>query len=106
MKVGKYMKKGFTLIELVAVILILGFIALIATPIVINVIEDSKKESVLNSTKLYVNQVNNKLMELKVSSLDKDKTVEPISDGSYSIMPNGNICIFMLYLIQMQWKHT
>ena len=38
-------KKGFTLIELLAVIVILAIIALIATPIVINIIEDSKKNS-------------------------------------------------------------
>ena len=36
-------KKGFTLIELLAVIVILAIIALIATPITINVIENSKK---------------------------------------------------------------
>ena len=39
------MKKGFTLIELLAVIIILAVIALIATPVVLNVIENSKKEA-------------------------------------------------------------
>ena len=38
------MKKGFTLIELLAVIVILAIIALIATPLILNVIDDSKKE--------------------------------------------------------------
>ena len=38
------MKKGFTLIELLAVIVILAVIALIATPIVINIINNAKKE--------------------------------------------------------------
>ena len=33
-------KKGFTLIELLAVIVILAVIALIATPAVLNIIED------------------------------------------------------------------
>ena len=36
------MKKGFTLIELLAVIVILAIIATIATPIVINIIEDTQ----------------------------------------------------------------
>ena len=36
-------EKGFTLIELLAVIVILAIIALIATPIVLNKSEDSKK---------------------------------------------------------------
>ena len=37
--------KGFTLIELLAVIVILAIIALIAVPIVLHIIEDSKKSS-------------------------------------------------------------
>ena len=36
-------KKGFTLIELLAVIIILSVVSLIAVPIVINVIEKTKK---------------------------------------------------------------
>jgi len=38
-------KKGFTLVELLAVIIILAVIALIATPIVLNVIESSRKSA-------------------------------------------------------------
>ena len=48
------MKKGFTLIELLAVIVILAVIALIATPIILNIIEDSKKQSIKSSANLYV----------------------------------------------------
>ena len=47
-------KKGFTLIELLAVIVILAIIALIAVPIVLNIIDDSKKESQQRSIELYV----------------------------------------------------
>jgi type IV pilus assembly protein PilA len=43
------MKKGFTLIELLAVIVILAIIALIATPIIMNVIDDAKKQAFKNS---------------------------------------------------------
>ena len=39
------MKKGFTLIELLAVIVILSIISLIATPIVINVVDESRKQA-------------------------------------------------------------
>lgn len=42
-------KKGFTLIELLAVIIILAVIALIATPVVLNVVENARKEAAENS---------------------------------------------------------
>ena len=51
------MKKGFTLIELLAVIVILAIIALIAVPIVVNIINDTKKESLQRSIDLYVDHV-------------------------------------------------
>jgi prepilin-type N-terminal cleavage/methylation domain-containing protein len=38
-------KKGFTLIELIGVILLLGIISLIAVPAVSNIIQQSKKEA-------------------------------------------------------------
>ena len=54
------MKKAFTLIELLAVIIILAIIALIATPIVLDVINDARRSAsksaaamVLDSAKLY-----------------------------------------------------
>ena len=43
------MKKGFTLIELLAVIVILSVITLITVPMVMNVIEDSKKKAAVES---------------------------------------------------------
>ncbi len=53
-------KKGFTLTELLAVIIILAVIALIATPIVLNVIDSARKSAnkdsaygLLDSSKLY-----------------------------------------------------
>ena len=50
-------KKGFTLIELLAVIVILAIIALIAVPIVIHIINDSKKSSEKESLNLYIDMV-------------------------------------------------
>lgn len=43
------MKKGFTLIELLAVIVILAIISLISTPLILNVIDDSKKGALKNT---------------------------------------------------------
>ena len=50
-------KKGFTLIELLAVIVILAIIALIATPIILNIINDTKKESLVRSAENYLRAV-------------------------------------------------
>jgi len=50
-------KKAFTLIELLAVIVILAIIALIATPIILNIINDTKKSSVERSKELYLDAV-------------------------------------------------
>ena len=55
------MKKGFTLIELLAVIVILAIIALIATPIIMGIIEESKKNSAIESVRLYVDGLAKKI---------------------------------------------
>ena len=41
--------KGFTLIELLGVIIILALVAVITTPVITGIIEDSKKETVKRS---------------------------------------------------------
>lgn len=46
------MKKGFTLIELLGTIVILGLIALIATPPIVNLIKKSDKTISENNIKL------------------------------------------------------
>ena len=76
-------KKGFTLIELLAVIVILAIIALIAVPIVLQIIEDSKKESLARSIDLYIDTVQKRITgeNMKVK-YDPDKCV---------IQENGNV---------------
>ena len=53
------MKKenAFTLIELLAVIVVLAIIALIATPIVMNTIKNAKKGAAERSADSYIRQV-------------------------------------------------
>ena len=53
--------KGFTLIELLAVIVVLAIIALIATPMVLNTINDAKKGAVQSSAYSVINAVETKL---------------------------------------------
>ena len=71
-------KQGFTLIELLAVIVILAVIALTATPIILNVIEDSKKGAAEQSVIGYINGIENSVL---VSELDNNS----LEDGSYNI---------------------
>ena len=71
-------KKGFTLVELLAVIVILAIIALIATPIILNVINDAKKEAAKDSAYGYMDAVEKYI----VSSELEDKSIQ---DGTYSV---------------------
>ena len=50
-------KRGFTLIELLAVIVVLAIIALIATPLVLNTIEDARKGSAKSSGYTYIREL-------------------------------------------------
>ncbi len=52
-------KKGFTLIELLAVIVILAVITLIATPIIINVIDDAKESTAVSKAKVMAQGIEN-----------------------------------------------
>ncbi len=74
----KEKNKGFTLVELLAVIVILALIALIATPIILNVINDAKKQAAKDSAYGYMDAVEKYI----VSSELEDKS---INDGRYSV---------------------
>ena len=76
--------KGFTLIELLAVIVVLAIIALIATPIVMNTINRSKKGAAERSADNYIDAV-----ETAVATKHLDET---ILDGEYIIQPDGSLC--------------
>ena len=44
-------KKGFTLVELIAVVVIIGIIAVIATPNIVNMIDNGKKDQFIADAK-------------------------------------------------------
>lgn len=82
------MKKGFTLIELLAVVIVLAVISVVATPIIIDVVEDAKASAnkssvygIIDSAKLYYAE----------SMLDKDKqyNVENINNIYDLVEVNG-----------------
>ena len=78
-------EKGFTLIELLAVIVILAIIALIATPIILGIIKDSKKEAAKVSVQNYFDAVELAISKEYVNNSNKNV------DGTYTILQNGKI---------------
>ena len=70
--------KGFTLVELLAVIVILAIIALIATPIILNVINDAKEQAAKDSAHGYVDAVDKYIVSSEIDD-------ESIPDGIYSV---------------------
>ena len=77
-------KNAFTLIELLAVIVVLAIIALIATPIVMNTIKNAKKGAAERSADSYIDAVET---TVATSKLDSDG----IPDGTYTINEDGNL---------------
>lgn len=83
------MKKGFTLIELLAVILVLALIVLIATPLILNVVEESKKKSAelgaqnyLKALETYISLQDIDNYETKIQ---KNKTYKVEAETEYEI---------------------
>ena len=60
--------KGFTLVELLAVIVILAIIALIATPIILGVIEDARKGAARSSALGYADALEKSIAIAMVKS--------------------------------------
>ena len=102
-------KKGFTLIELLAVIVILAIIALIASPIIINTIEESNRKSAVLSVGEFIKAsktyYSNELTNNKgVFNENQDLTItlpsnliptdgDPMDDGKVLIKTDGNVLI-------------
>ena len=82
MRVGKFMKnkEGFTLIELLAIIVILAIIAVITVPIILNIIDNSRKGAVGDSALGYKDAMQKYYLTKSVS----DTSFEGPT-GTYSI---------------------
>ncbi len=95
-------KKGFTLVELLAVIVILAIIALISTPIILGVIEKTRIGAAEQSALGYIDAVEkqivyNQVKENQTEIVDKTYTVEELKKLGVSIkgtIPNsGSVTI-------------
>jgi len=73
--------KGFTLVELLAVIVILAVIALIATPVVLNMITDTKENSAMVGANNYAKALEETLVKEILEGKD-------LGSGAYSIIGN------------------
>ena len=94
----KRKNRGFTLVELLAVIVILALIVLIATPIILNVINDAKKQAAKDSAYGYMDAVEKYIVssELEDKSIkDRTYSVEELNNMGVSVKgstpDNGNI---------------
>lgn len=79
--------KGFTLMELLAVIVVLAVIALIAVPIVLNITSDAKKSSQESNVKLYAKAVEISAANYRINNLYTDIS------GTYTVTDNGRTLI-------------
>ena len=78
---------GFTLIELLAVIVILAIILVIAVPKILNVIEETKKDSLKNTAQLIADSAEKEKISNELLEKDYDitcKRVAKITDEDYA----------------------
>lgn len=75
------MKKGFTLVELLAVIVILAVISFIAVPIVSNVINSGKVGAIESSTNFYIDELEKKFSEWIIEGIPSELIYDTDSAG-------------------------
>ena len=93
-------KKGFTLVELLAVIVILGILLLIAVPAVQNIIENSRNKAFESNAKLALQNVQQLVSLEKVSGQSIPRCYIPLSSiesqlerGSFGDNAHGFITV-------------
>ena len=88
-------KKGFTLVELLAVIAILAILVIIALPNVIKLYNDAKKNAFLTEVKTLYNTASSKYIS---ESLKGNKLSEINSNDSSKLDLNGNDLTYKIKL--------
>ena len=80
---GVKLNKAFTLIELLAIIVILAIIAVITIPIILNVVDNAKRGSVIDSAYGYKDAIH----KFYVQELYEDQSFK--LDGTYTVTEDG-----------------
>ena len=83
-------RSGFTLVELLAVIVILALVALITIPVILNVVEKSKIKTYQRSIDAYGGSVNKAIAEYLLDHEDKTSKTLTYSDIQDYIKYEGN----------------
>ena len=80
--------KGFTLVELLAVIVIMGILMMVAIPAVSRTIENTRKDSFVNTAKNYANAALTQWTADGFSCGDDNITSSAVAPGTYYIQIN------------------
>ena len=82
-------KKGFTITELLAVIVVLSIIGLIIVPKIADVLKNARMATAKNSVHGYIDAINNKLSSNIINDESMDGTIS-VSDLESEIKYSGN----------------
>lgn len=80
--------KGFTLIELLAVIVIMGILMMVAIPAVSRTIENSRKDTFIDTAKLYADSVNTLWAADGLTCGSSNTVSSAVDDGDYYVEIN------------------
>ena len=81
------MKKGFTLVELLAVIVVLAIIALIAVPQILNVVEKSRRGAAVSSAYGYIDAVEKYIV---MHNIDSTKYPYELNNNTWNVSKSNN----------------
>ncbi len=105
-------EKGFTLIEILAVIIILGILLVIAVPSVSNYISDSRKHAYITTAKEYIKEAQKKVSSFEYEFYDRDTSYYidiknlPLESGGES--PYGDwiqAYVVVTYVPKDKWEY-